>query len=117
MSNWQLAWDRYALAAQVTGQLSFAGAMKHKLVVCEIAANAVAEGRMPLLGVLFDEEARKEWEDLSGKLGAAFDIEAAIGARTEELLRKARVLHDSLMNRRVASPVRFDKVARCVGLF
>ena len=53
-----LAFDRYALAAQVTGQLSFQGAMKHKNVVTEVANSAGAEGRTRMLGVMYDELSR-----------------------------------------------------------
>ncbi len=35
MAAWQLAWDRYALAAAVVGQLTFTQAMQHKSVVME----------------------------------------------------------------------------------
>ena len=39
-------------------QLSFAAAMKHKQIVMEVSVSAHAEGRFPLLGVLYDEIAR-----------------------------------------------------------
>lgn len=39
-------------------QMSFATAVKHKLVVCEIAAGADGEGKTALLGVMYDELAR-----------------------------------------------------------
>ena len=56
---WQLAWDRYALAAQTAEhQLSFRAAMSHKEVVLEIAYCAKSSGRSELLGVLYDELAR-----------------------------------------------------------
>jgi len=40
-------------------KMSFAAAVKHKLVVCEIAAGAAAEGKSALLGVIYDELARQ----------------------------------------------------------
>ena len=36
---------------------------------------------------------RLHWEDLSGKLGDAVDVEAMLGRQSDELLRKARSLH------------------------
>ncbi len=54
-SSWQLAWERYSLAAAILKQLTFITAMKHKAVVTEVAASAKAEGRLPILGVFFDE--------------------------------------------------------------
>ena len=46
-ATWQVAWDRYAIAAAVLGQLSYAGASYHKSVVMEIAAMATKEGNSP----------------------------------------------------------------------
>ncbi len=55
---WQMAWDRYSLAAAVLDQMAFCSAVEHKALVLEVAANAKAEGRSPILGVLFDEICR-----------------------------------------------------------
>ena len=55
MASWLVAWDRYALGAVVTGQLSFGHAMAHKAVVAEIAALNRAS---PLLPVVYDELVR-----------------------------------------------------------
>ena len=96
MEQWLLAWERYALAAVATGQLSFSASIRHKLVVAEIAANSTAEGRAPLLGVLFDKLSRKSWEDTSRKLQMAFDIDNLVGNQTEEMLRRARAAYDTL---------------------
>ena len=93
---WLMAWDAYALLAAALDQLPFSVAIKHKLIVCEIAANAHTHKRKPLLGVLYDEIARKEWEDRAGKLGAAFDISLAASTLSEDTLRRARDLHDVL---------------------
>ncbi len=106
VAAWMAAWDRFALAATVIGFMSFDVAMMHKANVIEvlalvsvrvtccsacagvqIAANANAEGRRPLLGVLYDEVARKCWDDKSGKLGGTFNIRVEAGCVKEELLR------------------------------
>ena len=74
---WLVAWDRYALMASMTNQMTYAQAMAHKCVVtevcpqaflecitqsftnlCEVACLAVQEGRRSLMGVLYDEIAR-----------------------------------------------------------
>ena len=72
---------------------------------------AAAESKTPLLAVLYDDYLRcdqvsaasvcslrvrvvyrrRNWEDLSGKLGAGFKIEA--GVVCDEALRRARALH------------------------
>ena len=46
-------------AAAVLGQLSFKSAMKHKAIVAKVVTGASARGGSPLLGVLFDELARR----------------------------------------------------------
>ena len=110
MAPWQQAWERYALAAQIVEQMSFASAMEHKCVVLEIASNSKAEGRKPFLAMIYDELARcactwfvlrlsvegtalrsKEWEDLSGKLGAEFNVASKTAAVDEGVLRKVCV--------------------------
>eukprot|EP00973_Karenia_brevis_P027297 3763641-Karenia_brevis.AAC.1 len=93
---WMLAWDSYAIAAAILGQLTYSAAVKHKLVVAEIATEAVAEGRRPILGVIYDEIARKEWEEKSAQLGKKFDVNGACEAATEKLLRRARIQHDRM---------------------
>ena len=52
------------VGSAVLCQMPFAAALKHKLIVMDIAANAAAglAKRKPLLGVLYDELVRKEWE-------------------------------------------------------
>ena len=60
MELWMVAWDRMALAGEmVEHQLTFAQAMRHKEVVLEVAFVAVASGRSSLVGVLYDELARR----------------------------------------------------------
>ncbi len=53
-----MAYDRYAVAAAVTEQMSFKDAMRHKEVVLEVAALSFAENKRPFLSVLYDELAR-----------------------------------------------------------
>ena len=58
MAVWSQAFDGYALAAQALDQLKFSAAMSHKCIVQELASTAGAEGRRPLLGVVYDDVAR-----------------------------------------------------------
>ena len=55
---WQVGWERYALVAVATDQLSWRSAMEHKLVCVSIAAAARADNRTEWLAVLYDELAR-----------------------------------------------------------
>ena len=77
--EWGLAWERYQLAAAITGQLTLEQAQRHKYVVSEVwvvsrtwrvsfafrcnllqiaASTAGSEGFRPILGALCDECAR-----------------------------------------------------------
>eukprot|EP00973_Karenia_brevis_P043628 6044607-Karenia_brevis.AAC.1 len=80
--------------------MDFNVAMQHKANVLEVAANSFSEKRYPLLGGLYDDVARKHWEERSAMLGDRFHIEDEAAKLSEELLRRARALHDVLFNRR-----------------
>ena len=55
---WLIAFDRYAIAAHVTGQMEYSVAMQHKEIVLEVVATGMADGKRPFLGVLYDEVVR-----------------------------------------------------------
>ena len=60
MELWLVAWDRMALAGEmVEHQLTSAQAMCHEEVVLAVAFAAVTSGRSSLVGVLYDELARR----------------------------------------------------------
>eukprot|EP00973_Karenia_brevis_P091852 12409470-Karenia_brevis.AAC.1 len=96
LAYWMAAWDSYALAAAVLGQMKFETAIRHKRNCLEIAANAPAGKRRQLLGVIYDELARKEWEDKSAKLGSRFDINMVAGVVCGDILRRAKDEHDRM---------------------
>eukprot|EP00973_Karenia_brevis_P039362 5434598-Karenia_brevis.AAC.1 len=100
---WTVAWDRYAVGAAILEQMSYYSCMKHKDIVSEIALTAYVEKRSPLLGVLYDEIIRKEWEDKAAKMQSSFDANRAAMKRNEDALRRARSLHDVLMNKSPSS--------------
>ena len=63
---WLVAWDRYAIGAQVVEhQMEFKQSLLHKEVVISVACSASAGGRSDLLGVLYDELARSVFWFLS----------------------------------------------------
>ena len=55
---WQVAWQKYSLAAIATGQLTMAQCQRHATVVLDVASLAGSQGRSAWLGVLYDEIAR-----------------------------------------------------------
>ena len=103
LSAWLLAWDGYAMACEVTKQLPFKAAMQHKALVVQVAADAVAEQKRPILGVLFDEVSRYSvavaWENLvlavvcpsvAGGIGLSSQEKWAIGSASNMPLEPMR---------------------------
>ena len=93
-TEWCAAFDRYAIAACITGQLTFAAACSHKDVVLQVSARThgkcnVAPTRV---AVLYDERARKAWAEKAAAGVADFDISVAAAKVDEELL--ARVFRE-----------------------
>lgn len=66
LAQWQIAWDRCALAMAMLEMIPYSAAMQHKQVVLEMAIGHSEEHR-PALGVVYDELVRKEWGNKSGK--------------------------------------------------
>ena len=62
----------------------------------EVACLAKPEGRSPLLAVLYDELARKTWEQRSHSRHS-FRVEDAMSTTDDNVLRSARMLHDTLL--------------------
>ena len=87
---WQMAWDRFALAAAMLEMAPYSAAMQHKQVVLEIAVNAAADDRKPVLAVVYDELVRKEWENKAGLLGEAFNVAAKMAVEDEVILKRAK---------------------------
>ena len=56
---WQVAWQRYGLAAVATGQMSLAQCNLHANLILDLAALAPSQGRSAWLAVLYDELARQ----------------------------------------------------------
>ena len=114
---WPMAWRGYTLCGVALDQFPFSSAVLHEQIVMQVMCSGMSEG-MPLLGVLYDETARsvvasgraapvcicgvclrrQEWEDLSEKLGAAFDITKYMGVFSDDVLRRANSLHSSLFS-------------------
>ena len=87
---WQMAWDRFAIAAAMLEMVPFSAAMQHKQVVLEIAVSAAADDRKPVLAIVYDELVRKEWENKAGLLGDAFSVAAKMASEDEVVLKRAK---------------------------
>jgi hypothetical protein len=62
----------------------------------QIASTAKSKGMGPLLGVIYDDIVRKQWEDLSMKLGSSWSVGDFMKAPQEDALRRAEVLYKSI---------------------
>ena len=77
---WSAAYDRWALAASFTDQITLAAAMAHKDVVMQIAMAARGLHKTTAIAVLYDEVTRREWATLAAGLGS-FDASQAAGVQ------------------------------------
>ena len=76
--------------------MSYYDCMRHKSVVAEVAGDAGRTGRRLELAVLYDDIARRYWDEMSSKLGARFEIDKRVGVRDEEVYRRALLKHDAI---------------------
>ena len=75
--QWQLACDRFAIAAAACDQLKYTSAMAHKVVCMKVAARADAKGRSQWLAVIYDRLARKHWAEMAYYNTDGFDVNVA----------------------------------------
>ena len=75
-------------------------------IVLQVAAKAAGEGRRPILAVLYDEMARRKWEDLSGKLGGSFQVADYVGRLDERVLKDTGTLYDQLFRHGMRPPTK-----------
>ena len=72
--QWQLAFDRYAIAAAACDQLKYTSAMAHKVVCMKVAARADSKGRSQWLAVIYDRLARQQWAEMTYYNTDGFDV-------------------------------------------
>ena len=68
LAAWMVAWDKYAMAANGLGQLSYKMSRLHHANVCDIAFASCDKECTELLGVLYDELVREQWASMSAKV-------------------------------------------------
>ena len=90
LATWQLAWDRYTVAAVALDQLSFAQCQVHKDVVMEVAAGEAKNGGSAAIGVYYDAEVRAFWADQIAKRGTKFNLEEHVQCQNDVILRRAK---------------------------
>ena len=95
--QWCLAFDKYAIAAAATKQLSFDAAMAHKEVCLQVASRAQLKHRRHILAVLYDDVCRKEWSELA--YAGSLDVTKAAMKLDDNLLSRAETLHDQQLSK------------------
>ena len=114
VAMWSIAYDKRAIFEAAKQQLSYHRSLEHKEECMKVSHRAKLEKdghgqpRRPLLGVIYDELARKRWANraVSGEIG--FDVEAAAGNLDEEVLRDAKAEYDAAVARPAKGKGGFD---------
>ena len=92
--QWGLAFDKYAIAATATNQMTFAATVAHKDICLQVAARAhLKQGRRHFLGVLYDQVCRKEWSEIA-YASSSFNVSDAATKSSDSLLQRAENLYD-----------------------
>ena len=94
--QWCIAWDRYAIAANATKQMTFASAMAHKDICMQAAMKAKSKGCRQWFAICYDEIARRTWEELAFADDSTFDINKAAKTMSETFLMEAETLYHSM---------------------
>ena len=84
--RWSIGFERYALAAAATGQMSLGAALAHKEMCLRMGATVGAR----MLGVTYDEIVRKAWAERSVCGDVSFDIESAVYHEDPVCLKEAK---------------------------
>ena len=92
--SWQVAFDKYAVAAHSCNQWSFGASMAHKEICLRIAFRATKEGRRQWLGVVYDEIARDMWANRARSGDPTFDINQVCLQEDSDILAEAKFLFD-----------------------
>ena len=73
--QWFVAFEQYAIAADVCKQWSFSSAMAHKRVCCEAGARAAKTNKRHYVAIIYDQLARRRWSDAAYALGESFSVD------------------------------------------
>ena len=92
---WSVAYDKWAIFASARKHLSFAKCLEHKEVCQKVAFRAPlgSKPRKAVLGVIYDELARKKWA-ASSMQDTCFQVDAVAGSLDDDVLREAEVCFD-----------------------
>lgn len=81
ISQFHLAWSRYAVAADMTGQLPYSAAAAHRDNCMIVGLQAAQHKRRAQLALFYDEEARRSWAERSRNGDPSFEALASVSAR------------------------------------
>ena len=93
--QWVVAFDRYAVAAAATGQMSIALALAYKNMIMEIMMTSKAEKRTAISGVIYDELVRKDWANRAYNSDRSLDLIHGTPTAEDKFKDRARAVFDS----------------------
>ena len=108
--QWQMAFDRGALASAVCNQWSYASAMAHKNNCLKIAVRAelTSPPRRHWLAVIYDRLARREWQELAFHNSVDFNVNEVSLREDPCILKSAEAEFDRIMAEDRKAPVGKD---------
>ena len=108
--QWQMAFDRGALASAVCNQWSYASAMAHKNNCLKIAVRAELSSppRRHWLAVIYDRLARREWQELAFHNSVDFNVNEVSLREDPCILKSAEAEYDRLTAEDKRAPGRND---------
>ena len=92
--QWIAAFDRYAIAAAATNQLTLPAALAHKDLVLKLGSQASSSGRRIEVGIIYDELVRSSWANRSYH-GEKLDLASEGGVLDKAMLAQAEAIYDS----------------------
>ena len=108
--QWQAGFDRYAIAAVATGQLSLCATMAHKDICMQVAARAKGkvdargEARRHWLAIVYDELARRDWSERAYHGEEYFVVDRAAMQLDPAILLKAEAVYDQMAGQSKGKP-------------
>ena len=108
--QWQMAFDRGALASAVCNQWSYASAIAHKNNCLKIAVRAelTSPPRRHWLAVIYDRLARREWQELAFHNSVDFKVNEVSLREDPCILKSAEAEFDRIMAEDKKAPVGKD---------
>jgi len=91
IAQWHAAWRRYEVVAVATGHMTRISCLNHLDVIDRTYEEERLAGKNPLLAIVYDEQARREWARRAERRDPAFKIEEVTLKRDDMIMEAARM--------------------------